>query len=304
MANWDDYRVFLEVARRGSLSGAAPALKMDPATVGRRIQRLETALKATLFVKLQRGYVLTEAGQKLQDQVEQMESTEKSLQGTIFEQANSLSGSIRIGAPDGIANFILPKICAEFCSLHPNLDLQILSLPRVFSLSKREADIALMVTPPTSGRLMVRKVSNYHLHLAAHRDYLAQHPVPTTKQALKSHRIIGYIPDLIFDSSLDYSAEITPNQGPNLSSNSVSVQMQLAQNKGGICLAHDFALPHFQGLQMLLQDQVSVQRSFYLVRHKDDVQNHKISAVSKFLTQGVKSEISRLESLVKSAPSG
>ena len=67
MDNWDDMRVFLAVARAESLSGAAPVLKMDPATLGRRIARLECALGATLFLKSPQGYALTDLGARMRD---------------------------------------------------------------------------------------------------------------------------------------------------------------------------------------------------------------------------------------------
>ena len=77
MLNWDDYRIFLDVARSGSLSAASATLKIDPATVGRRITRLEKSLGSKLFNKLPRGYQLTQAGSDLQEHIEHIERTEK-----------------------------------------------------------------------------------------------------------------------------------------------------------------------------------------------------------------------------------
>ena len=68
--NWDDMRLFLAVARENSLSAAGRVLRLDPATVGRRIQRLEAGLQATLFVKSPQGYALTDAGALLRDRAE------------------------------------------------------------------------------------------------------------------------------------------------------------------------------------------------------------------------------------------
>ena len=55
----------------------------------------------------------------------------------------TLSGQIRIGAPDGCANFVLPKVCADISRANPDLDIQIVSMPRVVNLTKREADMAI-----------------------------------------------------------------------------------------------------------------------------------------------------------------
>ncbi len=78
-----------------------------------------------------------------------------------------LSGQIRIGAPDGCANYLLPQVLAAICDANPGLEVQIVALPRVFNLSKREADMAIAVSRPTAGRLTVQKLTDYHLHLAA-----------------------------------------------------------------------------------------------------------------------------------------
>jgi DNA-binding transcriptional LysR family regulator len=71
-----------------------------------------------------------------------------------------LSGQIRLGAPDGVANFLLPQVCSAIVERNPDLDVQIVALPRLFNLSRREADMAITVSPPTAGRLTVQKVSD------------------------------------------------------------------------------------------------------------------------------------------------
>ena len=147
--NWDDLRVFLAVARAEGLSGAAPRLRLDPATAGRRIARLERSLGAVLFARSPQGYTLTEAGQRL---VPRAEAAEAALAGGLGDGgqdgAGRLSGTIRIGAPDGCANYLLPQVCAAIGAAHPALDIQILALPRVVNLSRREADLAITVSPP------------------------------------------------------------------------------------------------------------------------------------------------------------
>ncbi len=298
MLNWDDYRIFLDVARTGSLSAASTSLKIDPATVGRRITRLEQSLNAKLFNKLPRGYQLTPEGTELLDHIKQIESTEKIARGSLQKATATISGNFRIGAPDGLSNFVLPRVVADIQKQHPQLDIQILSLPRVFNLSRREVDLAIMVTPPKTGRFVTKKIVDYQLHLAAHRDYLNESPPINSKADLKSHTTIGYIPDLIFDPSLDHMAEVTPNRAPNLASNSVAVQMRMLDMGGGIGFAHDFALAHFENLQIILRDTVSQQRAFYLVRDRDDRASEQANLIATLLNDGIKTEVKRLEDIV------
>ncbi len=295
--DWDDLRIFLAVARSESLSGAGKRLKIDPATVGRRIARLEDGLGARLFQKSPQGYSLTDAGSRLIPHAEQAEAAFLHA-GQALSGPEGLTGQIRIGAPDGCANYLLPQILARICDDNPGLEVQIVALPRVFNLSKREADMAIAVSRPDAGRLTVQKLTDYHLHLAASRDYLASHPPITGPQDLKHHRFVGYIPDMIFDKELDYLAEIgvTP---PPLASNSVSVQLNFLRAGAGVGVVHDFALPAAPELQRVLADQIHLTRSFWLIRHADDTRVARLNRFADLLIRHARSEMARLESAVR-----
>ncbi|WP_286135041.1 LysR family transcriptional regulator [Neptunicoccus cionae] len=293
--NWDDLKVFFHVAQAESLTAGAKVLRMDPATLSRRIARLEEGMGARLFARSPQGYHLTERGQRLLAHVEQMELAVRSAQGEVEDQDDTLSGSIRIGAPDGAANFLLPQVCAEICDENPGLDMQILAVPRVLNLSKREADMAITVSPPKTGRLSVQKISDYTLHLAATKDYLASHSQIRDKADLKDHRLIGYINDLIFDDELDYMGEMGEAIRAPLTSNSFSVQMNWARRGAGVCIVHDFAIPTFPEVERILTDQISLTRSFYLVRHSDDRRVERLNRVAQLLTGKIRQEIKRLQ---------
>ncbi|TQS73099.1 LysR family transcriptional regulator [Rhodobacteraceae bacterium] len=292
--DWDDFRVFLAVARSESLSGAGRILKCDAATVGRRIMRLEDQASAKLFLKSPQGYTLTDSGARLVPHAEAVEQTMARAAEELSGTTGQLSGQLRIGAPDGIANYLLPQVCKTLSDRHPGLEIQIVALPRVFNLSKREADMAISVSRPTAGRLTVQKLADYHLHLAAHREYLAAHPPISTKADLKQHRMVGYIADMIFDKGLDYQAE-TGVEAVTLSSNSVAVQMQMLRAGAGVGIVHDFALPFVPELVRILPHQVAISRSFWLLRHADDRRSERLSRVADILGHALRAELSRLE---------
>jgi DNA-binding transcriptional LysR family regulator len=297
MQSWDDMRIFLSVARSETLSGAGKTLRMDPATVGRRIARLEDAVGHALFVKGPQGYALTEAGTRLVSHAERAEQAMQGAASAIAGDTETLSGQIRIGAPDGCANFVLPRVFADLSRANPDLDLQIVALPRVVNLSRREADMAITVSPPTASRLSYQRITDYRLHLAASQSYLSQHPPLTAMTDLKQHRIVGYIPDMIFDKELDYLSDLALDRVA-LASNSASVQVQLLRQHGGIGIAHDFALPFAPGVTRVLIEALSFTRSFYLVRHAEDRRLDRISRFARALVQGVRAEVARLEALV------
>lgn len=293
--DWDDLRIFLAVARTESLSGAGKRLKIDPATVGRRVARLEEAIGARLFVKSPQGYSLTDEGARL---IPHAERAEAALDGAreALSGPEGLQGQIRIGAPDGCANYLLPQVLAAICDANPGLEVQIVALPRVFNLSKREADMAIAVSRPTAGRLTVQKLTDYRLHLAAHRDYLAAHPPIRSAADLRAHRMVGYIPDMIFDKELDYLAELGA-QGVPLASNSVSVQLNWLRAGAGVGVVHDFALPSAPELVRIIPDQISLTRAFWLIRHADDGRVARLNRFADLLAAGIRKEMQRLESL-------
>ncbi len=293
---WDDMRIFLAVARSESLSGAGRILRMDPATVGRRIARLEQSLNAPLFAKSAQGYALTETGARLLRPAEAAEQAMQAASEAAAGVAGGLSGQIRIGAPDGCANFLLPQVCAAIADDNPDLEVQIVALPRVVNLSKREADMAIAVSPPTAGRLSVQKVTDYHLHLAASETYLAAHPPIRALADLRAHRMVGYISDMIFDKELDYLTDLGVSRHA-LASNSVAVQFHWLRQGAGLGIVHDFALPSAPGMVKVLPDAISLRRSFYLVRHADDRRLERMNRFAAALADGLRQETSRLEGL-------
>lgn len=291
--DWDDLRIFLAVARTDSLSGAGKRLKIDPATVGRRIARLEHAVETRLFRKSPQGYALTDEGARLLPHAERVEAA---LDGAseAMTGPEGLTGQVRIGAPDGCANYLLPQVLARICDANPGLEVQIVALPRVFNLSKREADMAIAVSRPEAGRLTVQKLTDYRLHLAASRGYLDHAPPLGSLADLGQHRMVGYIPDMIFDKELDYLAGIGV-AGAELTSNSVSVQLNWLRHGAGVGVVHDFALPSAPELTRVLTGEVSLTRSFWLIRHADDGRVARLNRFAELLGQEIRKEVQRLE---------
>ncbi len=297
--DWDDLKVFLAVARGESLSAAARVLKCDAATVGRHMARLEEALGQPLFTKSPQGYALNAAGARLMAHAERAEQAVAEGVDALEGGAGGgqLSGQVRIGATDGCASFVLPQVCADISRRHPELELQIVALPRVINLSKREADMAITVSPPQTGRVRVQKITDYHLHFAAARDYLEAHGPVRAPDDLKRHPLVGYIQDMIFYPELDFLSELGLER-VELASNLVAVQLGLLRAGGGIGITHDFILPFAPELSRVLVDHFAFTRSFYLVRHEADARVERLSQVADQLVGSIRREVARLEALV------
>lgn len=283
--NWDDYRFFLAVARSGRLSVAGRQLGVDHATVGRRIKALEGALAANLFDRSPQGYRLTDAGQRLVDIAEDMETAAIGATAEIGGKDKIVSGTVRVGAPEGVAAYVLAEAATEICRAHPQLELQIVALPRTFSLSKREADVAIAVSAPSSGRLKFRRIADYTLHLYATRAYLARHAPIATIDDLKKVRGIGYVPEYIYDKELDYIPLISPAIKPHLTSTSVHVQLAATLADGGLCVLHDFMAAQYPQLVRVLPDEVSFTRAFWFIVHEDYARLERIRVVSDAIVE-------------------
>lgn len=288
--NWDDIRIFLSVARAESLSGAAKSLRLDPATIGRRIARLERDMDSVLFVKSPQGYVATPPAERLRAYAE---TAEQALAGAVADvrgEEQGLTGTIRVGAPDGCATFLLPHVTSRIMAENPGLEVQIVALPRVFNLSKREADMAIGVSRPTAGRLRIRRIADYGLYLAASETYLAAHPPIRTRAELSGHTVVGYIPDMIFDRELDYLAELGLGR-VDLASNLIAVQLGWLRAGAGIGVVHDFVLPDAPELSLILPGELSLTRTFWLIRHADDSRVDRLNRFAALLTEGLRAEI-------------
>ena len=294
--HWDDMKVFLAVAREESLSGAGRVLKLDPATVGRRVARLEQAMGATLFVKSPQGYALSAAGERLLSHGEAAEAAMRAAGEALTGPSDSLSGQIRIGAPDGCANYLLPQVCARIGAENPDLDIQIVALPRVVNLSRREADMAITVSPPSAGQLLVQKITDYKLILVGAEAYLAANPPLESVEDLRQVRMVGYVPEMIFDEELDYLSDLGVQRVP-LASNSVPVQARLAELGAGLSVVHEFCLPSHPTLRRVLPEQVCLNRSFYLVRYQGAQRSARLTRFAEALCDGVRAEVARLERL-------
>ncbi|PZR84300.1 MAG: LysR family transcriptional regulator [Stutzerimonas stutzeri] len=283
--DWDDLRFFLAVARSGRLTAAARRLGADHATVSRRITSLEESLKAKLFERRPQGYALTGHGEQLLAKAESMETEALAIQSEIGGADMALSGTVRIGAPDGFgASFIAPRF-AGFAKAYPGLELQLIAMPRLLSLSKREADVAITLAPPKEGKVVARKLCDYRLGLYASQDYLDAMPKITAAEDLFAHRVVGYIDDLIFTPELDYLDEVAKGLRAQIQSSSVLAQMNAVAAGAGIGVIHHFMAVDEPRLVPVLPESVSITRSFWLLVHADLKDVARVRAVVDFIVR-------------------
>jgi DNA-binding transcriptional LysR family regulator len=145
MIDWDDVRYFLAVARGGSVRAAAERLGLNHSTVLRRIAQLEDRLGAHMFEKLPSGYRLTDAGEEVLEFAEQMEASSNRLETRVFGRDQSVRGLLRVTLAPTLATHLLMPDFADFARLHPEIEMEILSISEPVNLTNREADVAIRV---------------------------------------------------------------------------------------------------------------------------------------------------------------
>ncbi|MFT3973546.1 MAG: LysR family transcriptional regulator [Amaricoccus sp.] len=289
---WDDLRVFLAVVREGRLQAAGKALDLDPTTAGRRIAALEAALGQRLFERTADGYVPTEAGRELVTPAQTMEAQAMALAGAAAGEPERLTGTVRIAAPDGVTNYLLVDACEALVRDNPDLNVQVVAVPRVFSMSQGEADLTVTVSPPSTGRLTVRKIADYRLHLYARADLVAALGPVRSMDDLRGARGIGYISDMIFDRELDYYSIIGREGEPALSSNSLITQIRWCLSGYGICILPEFIGRRHSELVELLAEDIRLTRSFYLVLHQKDARDDRINRMADVVVSWVRDALS------------
>ncbi len=287
MMDWNDGRLLLAVARSGTMLDAARTLGLNQATLSRRLTALETSIGTSLLVRRTTGCTLTEAGRTLADAMERVENEFLQTQAALTEGGESPSGTVRIGAPDGFGHaFIAPRLDA-FASACPDLQIQLVPVSQTFSLSKREADIAVTLGRPQSGRLIARKLTDYTLGLYASPDYLARFGVPGGRDDLLDHRLVGFVDDLVFSPMLAYAQEFHPNWRSTIEVSSTMGQFEAVRGGAGIAVLHDFMAAGRDDLVRLLPH-LSTRRDYWLIHHQSLRGLARIRAASNFLIGEVK----------------
>ncbi|MEM7267797.1 MAG: LysR family transcriptional regulator [Pseudomonadota bacterium] len=290
--NWDDLRYFLALSRTGKLVSAGARLGVDHTTVRRRIMALEEDLGETLFARSPKGYALTEAGRRLVEHAEEIESRMLIAQGSFEAGQTHHAGVIRIGAPEGLGAYIVGEAVSDLCDAHPQLEAQLTAAPRVMKLADREVDIAFTLSRPTSGRLKARKVADYRLFLYANREFLEQYGPVTSLDDLKGLRGIGYIQEQIYDEELNFQLQNRSDLRPHFASSSINAQFQQCLDGRGVCILPSFMAERHEGMTRVLPKQIDMTRSCWMVTHEDMGRLEKVRHCAEFLAERVRALLS------------
>jgi DNA-binding transcriptional LysR family regulator len=266
---WELYRSFLGVLKEGSLSGAARALGVAQPTIGRHIAALEKALELALFTRSPTGLLPTESALALRSHAEAMESTAAALIRTASSHGDGVRGVVRITASEVIGVEVLPPIVGRLHAEHPELKIELVLTNRVQDLLRREADIAVRMTPPRQETLVARRIGQIELGLHATQQYLARRGTPKTAAELAQHSIIGFDQPSAFIRSAGKSLPAFSRDLFCLRTDSDLAQLALIRAGAGIGLCQVPLARRDAALVRVLTRQVSLPLETWITLHED-----------------------------------
>ena len=190
--DWDLFQSLHAVLEAGTLSAAARLRGLTQPTLGRHIEALEHRLGSPLFLRSPRGLQPTDLALELKPHLHDMAAAASAAVRDASGAADSLMGSIRITASEIVGAEVLPPILTDFHERHRGAVIELRLSNVVDDLSRREADIAVRMSPPTQSALVAKKVGEVDLGFYAAPAYIARHGAPLSFDDLESHPVIGF----------------------------------------------------------------------------------------------------------------
>ncbi|SHE51010.1 ModE molybdate transport repressor domain-containing protein [Kaistia soli DSM 19436] len=285
--DWERIRIFLAVARTGQILGAARQLGLNHATVSRQLTALEGEVKAKLVERRTNGCQLTPAGEQLMAAAERAESEFLRVEAELSGASAGIAGTVRVGAPDGLGNYFLAAELGRLATEHAELIIQLVPLPRTFSLSRREADIVITLDRPASGRLVVRKLTDYSLGIYASDDYLARLGPIRSEADLSGRLVVTHVEDLAYSRALDYAAKLAHVSSRRYECGSVVGQVEAVRAGVGVGILHDYTAALYPELRRLLPE-IAFRRSYWLTSHPDTHATRRVAAVADYIAARVR----------------
>jgi DNA-binding transcriptional LysR family regulator len=289
---WEWYRSFLGVLREGSLSGAARVLDLTQPTVGRHVAALEAQVGQSLFVRTPAGLLPTEAALALRPYAEAMDSTAAALERTARSHGDGVRGVVRVTASEVVGVEILPPLIATMRERHPQLVVELVLSNKVQDLLRREADIAIRMTPPKQKQLIARRVGTIDVGLHAHERYLAARGVPSTMQALmEGHALIGYDQPPPYVRALAQRFPVLERERLALRADSDLAQLSLIRAGTGIGACQVGLAKRDPALRRVLADAFSIPLDTWVTMHEDLRDSPRCRAVFEALVTGLERHI-------------
>ena len=292
--DWDDLRYFLKVAETGGLSAAGRFLRVNASTVGRDVEVLEEALGRRLFVRTQRGYGLTEAGEELLRLSRRMEAEFVGLQNAFSVHAEEPAGIVSVATTEPIAaGFLVPSLPA-LRARYPRVEVEITAGPETVNLSRRDADIALRVVRPQHGNVRTRRLGELGFALYASREYVEARGEPQLGNGFAGHDLVEWPADYHAIPQIPWLRRIAYRANISVRSTSHTARLTAALAGLGIVLLACSAAETAPTLVRLVVDEEPPTQPLWLGVHAELAHREPIRAVLDYLATAAREQAARL----------
>ncbi|MGV7219383.1 LysR family transcriptional regulator [Bradyrhizobium sp. UFLA05-112] len=228
---WSDLRIFLAIARQGTLGAAARKIGQTQPTMGRRLRALEKALGQTLFQRTADGFVLTDEGSAVLRHAERIEEEAMTLERRLSGAEAQLDGLLRVSSSDWFGTYMLSPVIAEFGKRHPKVVVELLTDARLYGLSHREADLVFRITAFDEPEVISRKL--LHIPYAL---YGRKGSKPPRAGDGRGARVVTMNADFASMPDATWLKRTLPNAEIGFRSNNREVQAELCAGGGGLAV--------------------------------------------------------------------
>jgi DNA-binding transcriptional LysR family regulator len=280
LPDWNDLRYFLAVARSGGLTPAAAVLRTSASTVSRHIDAMEARLGVRLFLRQQRGYLLTDQGSTLFDHVAEVERAMHTVERR-GDGAGEIAGLVKLAASESLANYLIAPHLPAFTCRHPQIRVELVVSRSTADLSRREADLALRLVNPEQRDHNPDYIA-HPLGLLGFGLYCA----PAALARVSHWRELNYVS---WDESwakvpiTEWLRQLFPDREPVLRTNTLHTQYVAARSGLGAIMLPCFAGDAEPALQRLDTAELRTDRELWLLYHRDLKASQRVLAMRDFL---------------------
>lgn len=273
---WDDIRYFLELARTGSLSGAARRLQVEHSTVARRVDSLEQSLGLKLFDRLPKAWTLTAEGETLVAQAGRLDDEAQAF-SRVALGVSTLQGTVRVSAPPVMAgHFLVPRLAAMH-DRWQSIQFEMIGESRETNLSRGEADLAIRMSRPTAPGLTARSIGDMGYGLYAAHGY--------TQRPSNAWEFLGYDDSLVQVPQQRWLNQVAGHRRFVFRSNDLTALLNAARVGLGIAVLPHFLAAGDEALSMISDPVCPTVRQIWLVMHPDVKRSPRVRLMADLLVE-------------------
>lgn len=298
MKRLDPLRMFIEVVRQGSFTGAGKSLGCSKSFVSEQISLLEQDLGTQLLRRTTRSLSLTEAGESIFNEALESITRLEHLEIRIKNRGSEISGKLRVTAPNDLTVEVLASCLPEFQKRFPKIELEVLVTDRILDHVKDKVDIAIRVGNIQDSTLIQKKIADVRLSLFASPDYLETlGQTFNTPLDIQPYGVSFFrkVPELIFYKG-GMSQKLIPKYKIYL--DNVAALRSLCLSAGGFVVLPQFVCKKLVDkgeLKLILPDWSPKTSSFYFLYDKAQLKSERLKVFVDFVTPILKNalEVSR-----------